>query len=210
MSVISVLIADDHLLLRETLAHALTKHGGFSVETAASLSETLEKITEAGPFQVVLLDVVMPGMQGLPSITEVVARNAGGAVAVMSGMIQREFAEAAIQKGAMGYIPKTLPIATLIEALISLSQGKPYLPFELHANVPRSMPPALAALSPTEARVLRFLCQGMSNKEIARHMSIGEVTIKTHMRAICLKLGVRNRTEAALLGAKHLMPSGPV
>lgn len=204
MSAISVLIADDHLLLREMIIHVLKQDGRFSVTTTASLAETLAEIDSHGPFDVVLLDVVMPGMAGLPSVSEVIERNKGRSVALMSGMIQREFIEASLQRGALGYVPKTLPISTLTQVLVSLSQGKTYLPFDLYAKAPPALPPSLASLSPQEARVLRYLCQGLSNKEIAREMSIGEVTIKSHMRAVCAKLDARNRTEAALIGSQHL------
>ncbi|WP_323038320.1 response regulator transcription factor [Gemmobacter sp.] len=204
MAVISVLIADDHLLLRETLVHFLTREPGFQVTTAGTLAETLDRIATQGPFDVVLLDVVMPGMQGLPGVSEVVAANIGGAVVVMSGSVQRSFVEGAMQRGARGYVPKTLPARALAEAMRQVASGRSYLPVDLHADSNLALPPGLAHLSPQEMRVLRFLCQGLSNKEIAREMDIGEVTVKTHMRAICTKLGARNRTQAALIGTAQL------
>lgn len=203
MAGISVLIADDHLLLRETLVHFLSREPGFSVSTAGSLAETLSRIATDGPFDVVLLDVVMPGMQGLPGVSEVVAANAGGAVVVMSGNVQRSFVEGAMQRGARGYVPKTLPARVLAEAMRQVASGRSYLPVDLHSGVPAPAPEGLSHLSPQELRVLRYLCQGLSNKEIAREMDIGEVTVKTHMRAICTKLGARNRTQAALIGTAH-------
>lgn len=204
MAVISVLIADDHLLLRETLVHFLTRQADFKVTTAGNLGETLEQLAAHGPFDVVLLDVVMPGMQGLSSLSEVVAANAGGAVVVMSGAVQRSFVEGAMQRGARGYVPKTLPARALAEAMRQVASGRRYLPVDLHSDGNLSLPPGLAHLSPQEMRVLRFLCHGLSNKEIAREMDIGEVTVKTHMRAICTKLGARNRTQAALIGTAQL------
>ncbi|WP_051294670.1 response regulator [Gemmobacter nectariphilus] len=203
MAGISVLIADDHLLLRETLVHFLSREPGFSVSTAGSLAETLSRIATDGPFDVVLLDVVMPGMQGLPGVSEVVAANAGGAVVVMSGNVQRSFVEGAMQRGAKGYVPKTLPARALAEAMRQVASGRSYLPVDLYSGVPAPAPEGLSHLSPQELRVLRYLCQGLSNKEIAREMDIGEVTVKTHMRAICTKLGARNRTQAALIGTAH-------
>ena len=204
MAMLSVLVADDHLLLRETLVHFLGREPDFQVATAGSLSETLERIATHGVFDVVLLDVVMPGMQGLAGVAKVVAANAGGAVVVMSGTVQRSFVEGAMQSGARGYVPKTLPARALAEAMRQVASGRKYLPVNLYSDAPVPLPPRLAQLSPQEARVLRFLCQGLSNKEIARELDIGEVTVKTHMRAICTKLGARNRTQAALIGTEQL------
>ena len=204
MTALSVLIADDHLLVRETLVHFLSREPGFHVTTAGSLSDALERIAEHGTYDVVLLDVVMPGMQGLGSVARVVLANAGGAVVVMSGAVQRNFVEGAMQAGARGYVPKTLPARALAAAVRQVASGRSYLPVDLYSDAAHAMPEGLTHLSPQEIRVLRFLCQGLSNKEIAREMDIGEVTVKTHMRALCAKLGAKNRTQAALIGAERL------
>lgn len=204
MAAISVLIADDHLLLRDTLVHMLAHDAGFQVRTAATLTEALATITENGPVDILLLDVVMPGMQGLQGVELAVAANRPGAVVLMSGNIQRDFVEAAISAGARGYIPKSLPARALAEALRLVADGRVWLPVDHYADLAPGLPPALVSLSPQEVRVLRHLCRGLSNKEIAREMTLGEVTIKTHMRSICAKIGARNRTEAALIGTTHL------
>lgn len=203
MTGISVLIADDHHLFRETLVQFLSREPGFEVASAATMTETLSKITLNGHFDIVLLDVVMPGMEGLQSVEHAVIANAGGAVVVMSGNVHRSFIEGAVQKGARGFVPKTLPAEGLAAALRLVHSGKTYLPVEHYASATVSTPPGLSQLSPQETRVLRFLCKGLSNKEIAREMDLTEITIKTHMRAICTKLNARNRTHAALIGNAH-------
>ncbi len=200
---ISILIADDHLLLRETLVHFLAADPEFRVTTVATLAEAMALIASDGPFDVVLLDVVMPGMQGLTGIANAVSANAGGAVVLLSGSVPRDLIDTAMQRGARGFIPKTLPARALAQALRAIAAGRIWLPVDLHAEALAPLPAALAALSPQEARVLRHLCRGQSNKEIARDLAVEEVTIKTHMRAICAKLGARNRTEAALIGTQH-------
>lgn len=203
MTEISVLVADDHLLLRETLVQFLSREPGFRVRSVGSLAETLSRIAADGPYDIVLLDVVMPGMNGLAGIEAAIAANKGGAVVVLSGNVPRSFVDNAVKRGARGFVPKTLPADALAAALRLIASGKVYLPVEHYVEPTSQRPPGLAQLSPQETRVLRFLCKGMSNKEIAREMTLTEITIKTHMRAICSKLGARNRTHAALIGNAH-------
>ena len=199
-----VLIADDHLLLRDTLVHYLAQNGDMQVDAVASFDEALDRVRKAGRQDVVLLDVVMPGMAGLASIVQMLAANDGGAVVLMSGQTPHALIEAAIRAGARGFIPKSLPARSVREALLQVIGGRVYLPPDLHSDLPRGLPSGLAHLTPQEGRVLRHLCEGRSNKEIARAMDLTEVTIKTHMRAICAKLDARNRTHAALIGSMHL------
>jgi len=199
----SVLIADDHLLLRDTLVHFLETDADFRIDAASTFAEALDKVQANNGYDVVLLDVVMPGMAGLDSVVQMLAANPGGAVVLMSGQIPHALIDAAVRAGARGFIPKSLPAGTLRQALRQVIAGRVYLPPELHSDLPRTLPPGLAHLTPQEGRVLRHLCEGRSNKEIARAMDLTEVTIKTHMRAICTKLDARNRTHAALLGSTH-------
>lgn len=200
----SVLIADDHLLLRDTLVHFLAEDSDLRVEAVSSFDEALGRVRTAGPYDVVLLDVVMPGMAGLDSIVQVLAANDGGALVLMSGQTPHALVEAAMRAGAKGFIPKSLPARSMRQALLQVLGGRIYLPPELLSDLPPALPPGLAHLTPQEARVLRHLCEGRSNKEIARSMDLTEVTIKTHMRAICGKLEARNRTHAALIGSTYL------
>lgn len=201
MAALKVLIADDHLLLRETLVQFLSRQPDFNVRSAGNLPEALALISAEGPFDIVLLDVVMPGMNGLTGVEAAVAANGTGAVALMSGSPQRKLVDDAIKKGARGFIPKTLSAEALAEVLRLIHSGKVYLPMDHYAQETANNPiRQLAPLSPQETRVLRYLCQGMSNKEIAREMELTEITIKTHMRAVCSKLEARNRTHAALIG----------
>ena len=201
MAVISLLVADDHLLLRDTLVALLSARGGFALTTAGTLDESLAAIRSHGRFDVILLDYVMPGMNGLTGVAEVVAANAGGAVVVMSGNVARSTVDLALQVGARGFVPKTLSPLQLAEALARVAEGGVWLPPDHDRDAAAVV---LPGLTPQETRVLRYLCEGLSNKEIAREMDLTEITIKTHMRSVCVKLGAKNRTQAALIGAVRL------
>lgn len=204
MTGLSVLIADDHLLVRDTVAHYLAAEGDVTVALAETLPEALRAIDARGRFDVVLLDVGMPGMDGLAGIERAVAANGGGAVVLFSGGLKRAFVADAVARGARGFIPKTLPARSLIHALRFVAEGRVYLPVQFLSEESAGNGAPLAGLTPQEGRVLRHLCAGMSNKEIARAMDLSEVTIKTHMRAICHKLGAKNRTHAAMIATPHL------
>jgi DNA-binding NarL/FixJ family response regulator len=180
MPEMSLLIADDHLLVRETLTHFLASEPGLVVDTAGSLPEALARIAARGGFDVVLLDVMI------------------------SGAVRRAFVDEAIALGARGFIPKNLPTRSLIHALRFVAAGNVFRPATHMAEEQQDFPAALRHLSPQEGRVLLLLCEGKSNKEIARVMTLSEVTIKTHMRAICTKLEARNRTHAAMIANAHL------
>lgn len=204
MSDLSLLIADDHLLVREALAHFLAAEPGIRIEMADSLPDALRAVAKHGPFDVVLLDVMMPGMDGIDSVARAVAANAGGAVVIFSGAVRRAFVDEAIGRGARGYVPKNLPANALIHALRQVASGRIFLPMSHLTDEAADFPQELRHLSPQEGRVLLYLCEGKSNKEIARAMELSEVTIKTHMRAICAKLDARNRTHAAMIANAHL------
>lgn len=195
---LSVLIADDHQLLAEVLALHLGSQGGFSTETAGSLPDALELIAARGGFDVVLLDLMMPGMNGLDGLDRAIAANAGRPVILLSGNLAPATVTDAMQRGAASCLPKTTPPRSLINAVRFVASGETFLPMPL-LQPDEEKAPGGAALTPREFRILRQLCAGMTNKEIGRELSLSEVTIKMHVRSIFTKLGAKNRTHAAMI-----------
>lgn len=206
---ISVLIADDHHLVRDALAQALKADPRFSVMTADSSDAAKARITALGRVDVVLLDIVMPGMNGLKSIADFVTLNAGGAVVVFSGNTAPDFIHQALDLGARGFIPKTLPLRSLATAIHLIASGQVFVPFVTSSPASAADAGILARLTPKELAVLGRVSDGLTNKEIAWEIGVAEVTVKMHMRSICVKLQAKNRAHAAIIAAQAgLLPSG--
>lgn len=195
-----ILIADDHELLRDTLILFLEAEGGVETGTAATLEEACAEIERQAPFDLVLLDLNMPGMNGLEGLTKALALKGGQRVALMSGQATKEIAEKALEAGAAGFVPKTLPAKSLINAVRFMVMGEQYAPLDfMTAPDPAETHPLAKKLSPREMQVLNGLTEGKSNKEIARDLGITEPTIKLHVKTLYRKLNVANRTQAALM-----------
>lgn len=210
----SILIVDDHALVRETMAAAIRGMAEVRVEIANGLEECLDMIAREGGFDLVLVDYFMPGMGGLAGLGRVIAANGGRPVAVISADFPPDLAARAVGIGARGIIPKAMPLRNVMNALVFIASGETFVPVSFQIAM-QSAPRAPGGLSEAENRVLEQLLRGLSNKEIARELGLSEPTIKMHLRAICQKLGARNRTQAALIardmagGARNPGPEGP-
>jgi DNA-binding NarL/FixJ family response regulator len=195
-----VLLADDHDLVRETIAAFLQAEGFGTVLTAASLPEALSQIEGAEPCDLVVLDYQMPGMNGLDGLSRVRKANPGRPVAILSGIASRDLAEAAIRGGAAGFLPKTMGARSLVSAMRLIVAGETFLPFgALQAEGEEG----LFNLTRREVEVLRGICEGKSNKEIARDHDLQEVTVKLHVSTLSRKLGAKNRTHAAMIARDY-------
>lgn len=197
-----VLLADDHDLVRETLAAFLMSEGFAEVRAVPDFTSALEQIAGETRFDVVLLDYAMPGMNGLEGLGRAlgVARSAGRdiPVAIISGTTQRELAEAALAAGAAGFVPKTLASRAMVAAVQTMASGEVFAPISLLMQ-DQPVAEALATLTRRETDVLRGICEGKSNKEIARDLDLQEVTVKLHVKTLSRKLGAKNRTHAAMI-----------
>jgi len=192
-----LLIADDHDLVRETIAVYLRQQGGYEVLVAASLEDALSKAQSGAPIDLVLLDYAMPGMDALEGLARM--REALTCpVAIISGTAPPDVARRALRAGAAGFLPKTLDPMSLMAAVRQMLLGETYMPVAFLSKM--GQPVDRVVLTPREREVIRGVAEGKSNKEIARDLNIREVTVKLHVKTLSRKLGARNRTHAAMLG----------
>mgnify|MGYP001082292581 FL=1 len=195
-----ILIADDHDLVRETLAAFLERETDIDVYTSEDLQSATAQIREAGPFDLVLLDYTMPGMNGLTGLETAIKINENHPVALMSGTAPKAIAQKALDLGAIGFLPKTMGAKSLINAVRFMAAGDVYAPVKfMTEDSNEELNPLAKGLSARELQVLGGLCQGLANKEIARDLELQEVTIKLHVKPLCRKLNAKNRTHAAMM-----------
>lgn len=193
-----ILIADDHDLVRDTLSAYLSNEGAADVTSARTLDEAMDVCKDDSPFDLVVLDYNMPGMDGLSGLTRALDETKGTPVAILSGNAPHSVAQEAIDLGAIGFLPKTMTAQSLVHAVRFMMAGETFFPVS-HIVAQKQENPVSKQLSKRETEVLSGLCQGLSNKEIARDLSLQEVTIKLHVRTLCRKLDAKNRTHAAMI-----------
>lgn len=199
-----VLIADDHELVLDTLVAYIRAAGGIEVVTAPDFDTAERKVADEGPFDLVLLDLKMPGMHGLRGLEKTITMDKAERVALFTGEATRALAERALEAGAAGFVPKTLPAKSLVNAIRFMAMGEQYLPAGLMtAEEPESQHPLAKKLTPRERQVLKGLTEGKSNKEIARDLDLSEPTVKLHVKTLYRKLGAANRTQAALMAQEE-------
>lgn len=191
-----ILLADDHDLVRDTLAAFLENEPDLDVRTAANLIDALGIIAVDGGFDLILLDYTMPGMDGLSGLSKMIAANEGKPVAILSGTADRDVAEQAIKAGAVGFVPKTLAAKSIVSAVKFMAAGEVFAPFGF---MHRKEVDGTSAITKRERDVLMGVTAGKSNKEIAIDLDLQEVTIKLHVKTLCRKLGAKNRTQAAMI-----------
>jgi DNA-binding NarL/FixJ family response regulator len=211
-----ILLADDHALFREGLCHVLRALlEEVSVIETADYPETLRAARDHPDLDLVLLDLRMPGMDGLAGVEAVRSERPEVPLVVISAVTDRRFVLGAIDRGAAGYIPKTLSGKVLIGALNLILSGGVYLPAEAISTGGRSVgaergggedpPPKLTR---RQTDVFGLLALGLSNREIGRRLALSEGTVKLHVAALLKKLGVNNRTQAAVKAARLIATPG--
>ena len=195
-----ILIADDHPLYREAVARQITRLFADAItEEASSLDEALVLARAARP-NLFIFDYYMPGMSA-KAIGEVAAEFQEIPILILSGWASPASIQVIIQSGARGFLPKTATSEQFTHTIQMMLAGGTSVPANMFMGGTGEAP-WLAALTPRETDVLRAAARGLSNKEIARELDLAEVTIKLHLSTIFRKIGVRSRTEAAMLASK--------
>lgn len=208
MSVARILIVDDHPLFRDALRMALSaaRLAPHIVE-AGSLEDAATQLGRYGSVDLILLDLKMPGVQGLSGLAYVRASYPAVPVAIVSGHEEPAVIRRALALGASGFVPKSTPAETMRGAVAAILAGDVWVPPGLGPSsaedaVLDTLSRRLATLTPQQLRVLMMLKEGKQNKQIAYELDITEATVKAHVSAILLKLDVDSRTQAVIAAAR--------
>jgi len=203
-----LLIADDHPLFRGALREAVA--GQFEqVEFAeAGTFEEVSKLLEQGSdVDLILLDLAMPGVRGFSGLMYLRAQYPSVPIVVVSAKDDPAVIRRCMEFGASGFIPKTLGVEPMREAIARVLKGGIWMPPDVDLESGSDVRTAelmtrLATLTPQQVRVLMMLSEGLLNKQIAYELSVSEATVKAHVSAILQKLGVESRTQAVIAAAK--------
>jgi DNA-binding NarL/FixJ family response regulator len=198
-----IIIVDDHPLFRGALNQALSATMDAEFHEAGSLDQLNEKLSVSKDIDLVLLDLKMPGVQGLSGLVFLRAQYPEVPVVVCSANEDPCTIRRCIEFGASGYIPKSQPIEKIREAVAKVLGGEVWTPPDVDLGSAldeetSEMLARLSTLTPQQVRVLMMLGEGLLNKQIAYKLSVSEATIKAHVSAILQKLGVDSRTQAVI------------
>ncbi|PJB69335.1 MAG: DNA-binding response regulator [Alphaproteobacteria bacterium CG_4_9_14_3_um_filter_47_13] len=215
-----LLVADDHALFREALTQFIERaEPDCEVLQAKDMHEVMGIMEGNSEIDLVLLDMRMPGMDGVNGLERILQTYPETPVALLSGLAEKFHVEKAMKMGACGFFPKTMSGKALLNGVQKILEGEQYIAID--HNINDIMPSYFGhdpqeyqglhdtaqavyhtgipgKLTPREKEVLSYLLKGSSNKEIANSLALQVVTVKLHIRGICRKLNSRNRTQAAL------------
>jgi len=206
--VIRLLLADDHPVVRAGLAGLLSDEPGVEVVAEAADGDEAVRLAAATRPDIVLMDLRMPGVDGVTATARIAAGEAGEPaprVLILTTYESDDQILAAIEAGAAGYLLKAAPRAEIVAGIRSVAAGQSALSPQVAVRLVERMrrPPPEVVLTPRETDVLRLVSAGHSNKQVAVRLGIGESTVKTHLLNVFEKLGVADRTRAVTLAMER-------
>jgi NarL family two-component system response regulator LiaR len=202
---ISVLICDDHAVVRYGVMAVLDAHGDFRLVGAVGDGDAAIALAQRDPPDVVLMDLLMPGRNGVETTREIKRLSPRSRVMLLTSHEGDEHLVDAMQAGATSYLLKDTPPAELVQAIERTARGEPALHPKIAAAMVRALTGPAAgsasaadALTEREAQVLNLIAEGLPNAAIAQRLGVSEKTVKNHVTSILAKLQVEDRTQAAV------------
>ena len=202
---IRIVVVDDHPVVREGLVASLEDDPEFQVVGAAGSAEDALRLVTAQRPDVILLDLELPGVNGLEAIPGLAAASGASRILILTAYDTDERVLGALRAGAKGYLLKGASLEEIARAIRAVHAGESYLEPRVATKVVAELGPHKrpAALSHREREVLRLVAGGHSNKQIARTLGITERTVKFHVTSILNKMGAENRAQAVALAARR-------
>jgi DNA-binding NarL/FixJ family response regulator len=208
MSSYRIVIADDHPLFRDALKHALQDTlRDLEVAEAGSFEGVVRILDQDDAYDLILLDLKMPGVQGFSGLMYLRAQFASIPVVIVSASDDTQVIRTSLDFGASGFIPKSASIAEIRTAITEILNGAIWTPPDIDLTGSQDSESArlaakLSTLTPQQVRVLMMLSEGLLNKQIAYELGVSEATVKAHVSAILQKLDVDSRTQAVILASR--------
>lgn len=194
----SLLIADDHLMIGTALVYLLSQlDPDIKSLVVGSADEAMTVLDEHGQFDLVLLDYDMPHTNGIQGMKLIHENNPNQIVGILSGRTEPHLVKAAIEAGAVGWLPKSMSDQPLLHALRMMAVGGQFVPTDVLAEI-QKIDDQWAIFSEAEQRVAKLLAEALSDKEIAQKLGLEPKTVRNHVRLVLRKAGVDNRTKFAL------------
>jgi len=203
---VRVVLVDDHAVVRSGLAQLLGGADGIEVVgQAGEGGEAVELVRRTRP-DVVVMDLQMPGMDGVEATRRIVEEDLGAEVVVLTSYSDSTRIVAALDAGAVGYLLKDADPEDVLAGVRAVSRGESPLDPKVARRLltDRATPANPAQLTPREAEVLSLVRSGLANKQIARRLGISERTVKAHLTSVFQRIGVVDRTQAALWAERNL------
>ncbi len=195
------MLVDDHYLVRVGLANVLGFEPDLEVCAQSESGEDAVKLYRLHRPDVVVMDLRMPGTDGLSALAALRRENREARVIILSNYTGADEIHAALQAGAASYLPKTVGQPELLKAIRLVAEGRSYVPPEIAVRLTERLP--FQELTAREQEVLALVVEGASNPDIARRLGIAASTVKNHISSIFEKLGVTQRTEAVAVAIKR-------